>query len=88
VADTVGLRELRQHASELVRRVEAGDEILVTVAGRPTARLVPVRRRRWRRGSEIARIFEAATDPAWASEHAVGSDGLDDVPRDPWARQE
>ncbi|MCP2255258.1 prevent-host-death family protein [Prauserella aidingensis] len=41
-ADTVGLRELRQDASELVRRVEAGAEVTITVAGRPSARLVPV----------------------------------------------
>jgi prevent-host-death family protein len=38
----VGLRELRQPASELVRRVEAGEEITITVAGRPSARLVAV----------------------------------------------
>lgn len=37
----VGLRELRQNASELVRRVESGEEIEITVAGRPGARLVP-----------------------------------------------
>lgn len=37
-----GLRELRQNASELVRRVEAGGEVTITVAGRPSARLVPI----------------------------------------------
>lgn len=37
----VGLRELRQDASELVRRAQAGDEITITVSGRPSARLVP-----------------------------------------------
>ncbi|MGD9703554.1 MAG: type II toxin-antitoxin system Phd/YefM family antitoxin, partial [Acidimicrobiia bacterium] len=31
---SVGLRELRQDASELVRRVENGEEIEITVAGR------------------------------------------------------
>jgi prevent-host-death family protein len=38
---TVGLRELRQDASRLVRRAEAGELIEVTVQGRPAARLVP-----------------------------------------------
>jgi prevent-host-death family protein len=38
---TVGLRELRQAASELVRRVENGEEIDITVAGRLAARIVP-----------------------------------------------
>ena len=83
--DTVGLPELRQRASELVRRVEAGEEIVVTVAGRPAARLVPIRGRRWRKGHEIARIFDAPTDPAWAVELASRSDALDDLPYDPWA---
>jgi len=39
---TIGLRELRQQASELLRRVEGGEQVLITVAGRPSARLVPV----------------------------------------------
>ena len=39
--EAVGLRELRQNASELVRRLEEGEEIVITVAGRPGARLVP-----------------------------------------------
>jgi hypothetical protein len=30
---TVGLRELREDASELVRRVQAGEEFTITVAG-------------------------------------------------------
>src|SRR6266566_537840 len=37
----VGLRELRQNASDIVRRVEAGDTVTVTVSGRPAARIVP-----------------------------------------------
>jgi len=34
---TVGIRELRQRASELLRRVEAGETIEVTDRGRPVA---------------------------------------------------
>lgn len=44
----VGLRELRQQASDLVRRVEAGEEVTITVAGRASARLVPDDTRSWR----------------------------------------
>ena len=50
---TVGLRELRQDASDLVRRVESGEEFEITVAGRLAARLVPAQPRRWRRWREI-----------------------------------
>ena len=38
----VGVRELRQNASALLRRVELGEVIEITDRGRPVARLVPV----------------------------------------------
>ncbi len=39
---TVGIRELRQRASELLRRVEAGEVFEVTDRGRPVAVLGPL----------------------------------------------
>ncbi len=39
---SVGVRELRQRASELLRRVAAGETIEVTDRGRPVALLSPV----------------------------------------------
>ena len=39
---SVGVRELRQRASELLRRVAAGETIEVTDRGRPVALLTPV----------------------------------------------
>ena len=39
---SVGVRELRQRASELLRRVEAGETIEVTDRGRPVAILAPL----------------------------------------------
>jgi prevent-host-death family protein len=38
---TIGIRELRQHASRYLREVERGETIEVTDRGRPVARLVP-----------------------------------------------
>ena len=38
----VGVRELRQKASELLRRVEAGETFEVTDRGRPVALLAPI----------------------------------------------
>jgi prevent-host-death family protein len=38
---SVGIRELRQRASELLRRVERGETIEVTDRGRPVAILSP-----------------------------------------------
>jgi len=39
---SVGIRELRQRASEVLRRVEAGETVQVTDRGRPVALLTPV----------------------------------------------
>jgi len=61
----VGLRELRQDASELVRRVERGEKIEITVAGRLAARLVPPAPKRWHRWDEIADLFVGRPDPDW-----------------------
>ena len=38
---SIGVRELRQRASELLRRVEQGETIQVTDRGRPVAVLAP-----------------------------------------------
>jgi prevent-host-death family protein len=40
---SVGIRELRQSASELLRRVELGETIEITDRGRPVALLTPLR---------------------------------------------
>jgi prevent-host-death family protein len=39
---SVGVRELRQRASELLRRVEDGESIEITDRGRPVAMLTPL----------------------------------------------
>ena len=80
---SVGLRELRQDAFELVRRVEAGEEITITVSGRPSARLVPARAAQWRSWGEIADLFSGPEDPAWQQDRQL----LDDEPRDPWGQR-
>lgn len=79
--EDVGLRELRQDASALVRRAERGEEITITVSGRPSARLVPVGAAQWRRWGEIADLFDGPDDPTWAEDR----DLVDQDVRDPWA---
>lgn len=41
----VTIRELRNHGGEVIERVEAGEQLVVTRAGQPVAELHPVRRR-------------------------------------------
>lgn len=82
---TVGLRELRQDASDLIRRVEAGEEITVTVAGRPAARLVAARTPNyWHNWDEVAEVFARPADAEWESDRAKLDEIVDDTPRDPW----
>jgi prevent-host-death family protein len=44
--DEVSLRDLRNHVSEVLRHVEGGTPLTVTVDRRPVARLVPLTARR------------------------------------------
>ncbi|NAZ84468.1 type II toxin-antitoxin system prevent-host-death family antitoxin [Kineococcus sp. R8] len=80
---TVGLRELRQQASDLVRRVEAGEEVTITVAGRASARLVPANTRSWRTWSDVEELFSGPGDPTWEQDREL----IDTEITDPWARQ-
>lgn len=72
---------MRQNASELVRRAEAGEHVTITVAGRPAAVIGPVAPRAWRRWADVADLFAGTADPEWETDR----DRLDDAPRDPWA---
>lgn len=45
--ETIGVRELRQHASRYLARVAGGETIEVTDRGRPVALLVPTHQDRW-----------------------------------------
>lgn len=42
MADSVGIRALQQHASAVVARAAAGEEIVITDRGRPVAKLIPL----------------------------------------------
>jgi len=42
MAVTVGAFEAKTHLSELLARVETGEQVTITKHGRPVARLVPV----------------------------------------------
>lgn len=81
---TVGLRELRQDASELVRRVEAGEEIEITVSGRLAARMVPALPKRWQQWDNIAEIFQGRPDPDWERDREL----IDQSVGNPWDRRQ
>jgi len=81
--EQVGLRELRQQASQLVKRVEAGEEMTITVSGRPAARLLPVDPPTWRPWEDLADLFRGPPDRDWQRDRDLLDQGL----HDPWTGQ-
>jgi prevent-host-death family protein len=75
---TTGLRELRQNASDIVRRVEGGETAVVTVSGREVAQLCPIHRRQWRAGADVQSIFAGPGDEQWAADRAAIDDSVVD----------
>ncbi len=67
---SVSVRELRNTVSEVLRRVEGGERLTVTVDRRPVAEIVPLRRRR---------TVPAAEALAIASRHPADRALLKDV---------
>jgi prevent-host-death family protein len=80
---TIPQKELRNNVGEVLRRAEAGEEITITVSGRPVASLGPVRTRQWVRGSELADLRALPPDPTLARDIEDFGAEL----RDPWAAE-
>ncbi len=73
---TIPQRELRNQIARVLRQVEAGERLRVTVDGRPVADLVPISeaRRTFVPREEVARILaEASLDPAFADDIAAAT---------------
>ena len=62
MAVRIASRELRNNTAELLRRVNAGEEVVITARGNPVASLVPFEpsRRRWLPRAELVRRLAAA----------------------------
>jgi prevent-host-death family protein len=74
-------KELRNNVGEVLRRAEAGEEITVTVSGRPVARLGPARTRQWVPAAALADLWRTPADPTLEEDlEALGGE-----PADPWA---
>ena len=58
----VGVHEAKTHLSQLLKRVAAGEEILITRGGKPVARLVPVEGARPRELGRDRGVFEVPED--------------------------
>ncbi len=68
----VSVRELRNNTGAVLRQVEAGDRVRVTVDRRPVAELVPLGRPRWVSGAVAGEALrESQADPALGKELAA-----------------
>jgi prevent-host-death family protein len=63
---TVPSRELRNDTAGVLRRVEQGEDVVITVSGRPVAQLIPFpdrRRSSLPRAELLRRLARAQADP-------------------------
>jgi prevent-host-death family protein len=60
---TIAQKELRNKVGEVLRRAEAGEEITITVSGRPVAQLGPARTRQWAAAGQLSELWNAPADP-------------------------
>lgn len=74
-------KELRNKVGEVLRRAEAGEEITITVSGRPVAQLGPAHTRQWVSGSQLGELWNSPPDPTL--EQDLGKLGGEMT--DPWA---
>lgn len=67
--NVVGIRDLKQNASEVMSRVKKGESVLVTDRGRPVGRIVPLST------NPLDELVEAglATAPTISLEDVLGS---------------
>jgi prevent-host-death family protein len=79
----VASRDLRNDTAGVLRRVQAGEDITITVKGRPVAMLTAARppRRRWLAKTEfLARLRRAQADPGLRDDLAsLAGDTTDDL---------
>src|ERR1039458_1204059 len=77
-------RDLRNHTAEVLRRVEAGEEIEVLRDNRPVAKIIPLsRRRQWLPAAEIGHeLVRLGPDTTGLAEElrATLTDTTDDLP--------
>lgn len=56
----VSARDLRNHTAAILRRVEAGERLQVTVSRRAVAELAPLARQAWVSGAAFERVLRDA----------------------------
>lgn len=84
----VAARDLRNNTAAVLRRVQDGEDVTITVHGRPVARVVPIGdERRWMSAAEVVDILmHHQADPGLRADLAeLAGETTDDL-ADPWER--
>ncbi len=76
---TIAQRDLRNRSGQILREAESGEQILITVEGRPVALLGPYARRQWAPRAEVVRLISSIpADPSFFDDVAELG-GIDDL---------
>src|SRR5215211_4820664 len=81
MSQEVASRDLRNNAAALLRRVQAGERVVITTRGKPVASLGPIEpeRRRWLPRQDLLRRLETArADPGLRDDLARLAGGTTD----------
>ncbi len=74
-------KELRNNIGEVLRRAQSGEQLTITVSGRPVAQLGPIRSRQWVDTGELRALWELPADETLERDlERFGTDL-----RDPWS---
>lgn len=79
--ESVGIRELKQNASAVIRRVEAGETVVVTHRGVPVATINPIRRSRLAELEAAGQLRRATRSPQSVPEPIESDVSISDVLR-------
>lgn len=74
-------KELRNNVGEVLRRAEAGEQLTITVSGRPVAQLGPVRAREWVDSGDLLELWDLPADRRFERDLEAFAATL----RDPWS---
>ncbi|MDQ3343633.1 MAG: type II toxin-antitoxin system prevent-host-death family antitoxin [Actinomycetota bacterium] len=88
MATTIAQRDLRNDSADILRRVEAGEEFIVTRNGTPVAELRPVARRRGVSRQRLTEAFRGVPTVDLPRLVADLDKTADPSIRDPWQARE
>jgi prevent-host-death family protein len=77
VTTSIQQKELRNNVGKVLRRAEDGEELTITVSGRPVARLGPIGGAQWVSSKRLGELWSEPVDPTFGKdlERMGGRDG-------------